>query len=105
MLGPAGGQAVNEIFNIGVGVAVITKDALSVGTVPDPLSDLEQDWYYWHSWEGNLGFADGQHYKEFDNRSARRLREGYRLAWIFQNFTQELVGEVQVNLRTLWTLE
>jgi len=94
-----------EQFNIGVGIAVVTKDALAAGALPDPLSDLEQDWYYWHSWEGLLGFSDGQHQENFDIRTARKLREGYRLAFMMQSFTQELEGEIQVNLRTLWTLE
>ncbi len=97
--------ASNEKFNLGIGVSVLTKDALTIGSVPDPLSDLEHDWYYWHAWEGNLGFADGQHSVDFDIRSSRRLREGFRLGWITQNFTQELVGLLRVRLRTLWILE
>jgi len=97
-------DAIFEDANIGVGVAVVTKDAMSIGTMPDPLSDLEHDWYYWHAWEGIVGL-ENQHEQTFDIRSARKLREGYRLAFISQNFTQELSTTLRVRLRTLWTLE
>jgi len=93
-----------EEYNLGVGVAVVTADALTAGATPDPLSDLSQDWYYYHAWEGNLGF-EAQHYQEFDIRSARRLREGYRLGWVTQSFTMEVAGKLFVRLRSLWTLE
>ena len=92
-----------EPFNFGVGVAVITNDALAAGAVPDPLTDLTHDWYFWYAWEGNLGF-EVQHTKEFDICSSRRLREGYRLVWVVQNLIQELPGQLQCNFRTLWTL-
>ena len=92
-----------EVFNLSVGVGVVTNDALAVGAVPDSIVDLTHDWYWWHSWEGNLGF-EAQHNKEFDIRFARKLREGYRLVMVLENTVQELVGKVEVRLRTLWTL-
>ena len=93
-----------EDGNMGVGVAVVTADALATGQVPDPLSDLSQDWYYWHAWRGLLGF-EAQHYQQFDIKTSRCLREGYRLMWATQHFTQEVATLMQVNLRTLWTLQ
>ena len=96
--------AVSEVFNIGVGVVVVTAEALAAGVVPDPLSDTTQDWYYYHAWQGNLS-QDDQHTQNFDIRSARRLREGYALAWSTQNFTQEVAGKLSVRIRSLWTLE
>ena len=97
-------DALFETSNLGVGVTVITKDALSAGQVPEPLSDLEHDWYYWHAWEGIVGL-ENQHEQMFDIKTSRRIREGFRLAWISQNFTQEVATTLNVRLRSLWTLE
>ena len=92
-----------ETFNYGIGVAVITQDALAAGAVPDPQVDLNQDWYYWDSWEGVL-INEGQHQVNFDIRTARKLREGYRLVMVMQSFIQELAGFIRVDMRNLWTL-
>ena len=94
-----------EEFNIGIGVSIVTADALGEGSgaMPDPLTDLTHDWYYWHGWEGMLGL-EAQHNQVFDIRSSRRLREGFRLVWISQNFSQEVVGKLRVHLRTLWSM-
>jgi len=93
-----------EKYNYGVGVAVMTSDAIVAGATPDPLSDLSQDWYYYDAWEGILGL-ENNHTRYFDIRTARRIREGYRLGWVTQMFTQEVVGQMRVRLRSLWTLE
>ncbi len=92
-----------EESNIAVGVCVVTAEALAAGTVPDPLTDVTQDWYYWDHWEGMVGL-DGQHQVNFDIRSSRRLRERYRLVWISQNAVQELDTEIQVSMRALWQM-
>ncbi len=92
-------------YNLAVGVCIVTIDALAAAAVPDPGADVTQDWYYWDSWEGGLLNAGLSTYTQrFDIRSARRLRDGYRLIWTTDNVTQELAGDVQIRLRTLWAM-
>ena len=93
-----------EQYNYGIGIAVVTKDALTAGVVPDPLTDQEQDWYYWDAWEGILGL-ENNYTKTFDIHTARKIREGYRLALVLENTTQEVVGQMRIRMRSLWTLE
>jgi len=49
-------------YNYASGVAVVTKDALSAGAIPDPIADDEQDWYYWSGWEGRMGITGTTEY-------------------------------------------
>ena len=101
---PAGTFSLTEQYQFGVGVAVVTQDANFAGAVPDPLIDVLQDWYYWHAWNGLLSEATPNYQWSFDIRTARKLREGYRLVWVSQVFAEEIGSELKVNLRTLWTL-
>ena len=98
------GAAIGD-YNVSMGVCVVTIDAFLASAVPDPASDVTQDWYFWNAWEGamiNTGLSNQTGY--FDIRSARRLREGYRLVWVSENVVMELAGTLQVNLRTLWRM-
>ena len=92
-----------EEQNYNIGVSVMTADALFAGATPDPRDDVLQDWYYWRGWEGMVS-DDQNHEASFDIRSSRRLREGFRLAWVTQNSSTEVDAEMRVHLRTLWRM-
>jgi len=92
-------------YNVFIGIAVVTIDALAALAVPDPASDVTQDWYWWSAWEG--GIADlglSSRTMQFDIRTARRLREGYRLVLVSENLTQELASEFHLRARGLWSM-
>ncbi len=92
-------------YNISLGIAVMTIDALTAGATPDPAADVTQDWYWWDSWEGTLADAGLSTYtNHFDIRTARRIREGYRLVLITENLGQELASFVHFRARTLWSM-
>ena len=67
-----------------IGIAVVTMDAMAAGALPDPLGDFQQGWYYWTQRpmlvdaEAGLRTLDF----DFDVRTMRKLRGGYRLALI-----------------------
>ena len=97
--------AVPDLVSLAVGVAVVTQDAVAAGFIamPNPLTDVEQDWYLW--WYGNLGVSDHTVlFLDRDIRSARRLRGGYRLVLITETEVTELSTEISVMARTLWML-
>jgi len=101
--------AANEIVNLGIGIAVVTKDGLLAGEVPDPqaTTDQNQDWYFWTTIDRTLGPAganSGQIKVPIDIKTSRRLRGGYRLAMVFQKQLSELGYEVHVSMRLLWRL-
>ena len=103
-----GAQAI-ETVEFGYGIAVITKDALAAGAVPDPLATLDQnqDWYFWKTYKQTLGPAgtdNGLIVTDINIRSARRLRGGYRLAFIMEKAITELGMHFHVELRMLWKL-
>jgi len=103
-LTPVSGVAAQD-YNVSIGIAVVTADAVAAGVVPDPVGDAQQDWYYWTAWEGELNSAGQSNWtKEFDIRTSRRLREGYRLMFQSENSVQELGATLFVRLRTLWSL-
>jgi len=102
-------QALEE-QEVAIGITVVTKDAIAAFAVPDPLSTLDQnhDWYYWSSRNGTLGPAgsdDGSWVWNFDIRTSRRLRGGYRLVYIVEKDLTELGIEINTSVRNLWFLQ
>ena len=89
-----------ETTNYGFGICVVTKDGLAGGAVPLPLSDFEQDWYWWEAGNQRQN-SESVITLPIDVRTSRRLRGGYRLALIGQNGVNELSTFVDVSLRTL----
>ena len=87
-----------------VGICVVTKDAFTAGAVPDPLTDLEHDWYYWLSKELSFDFIGEVQHFLWDLRSARKLREGYRLVLVIDKGTTEGSIDFVVAMRNLWKL-
>jgi len=105
----AAAQALENV-DMGFGICVITKDALAAGETPDPIGavDQNQDWYWWHTFNHEVGPAgtdEGLIKIPIDIRTSRRLRGGYRLALITQKTTTELGQDVVVSLRLLWALQ
>ena len=99
----ANAATVPDLTSFSLGVTVLTEDARAAGATPDPLSDSDQDWYYW--WAGKPAVSDsGKVVIQVDIRSARRLRGGFRLAMIMQNAVNELPTEVVAMVRTLWMM-
>jgi len=104
--------ATNDHILLGIGILVVTADALAAGTIPLPQSDLRQDWYFWevqayHLENPAAGSSDRMvKVGNIDIHTARRLREGYRLVMVVEkSVTTEVAWNVQVGLRTLWTLQ
>ncbi len=98
-----GGSATQQVFSMGV--CVLSRDAATAGTVPEPLSDLQQAWYYW-AVRNPIGEAGGDRQQswDFDIRTKRRLRSGYDLVLTTENPTNELVIDVSISIRLLWTV-
>ena len=99
-----------EVMEMAVGIAVVTKDGLAAGAVPDPLStvDQNQDWYFWRSFNSNVGIAGsdgGRVVFPIDIHTSRRLRGGYRLALVTEKAITELGIDVNISLRMLWSLD
>ena len=100
-------------FQIGIGVSVITRDAAALGAtaVPNPLgvgTSNRQGWYYWMVNTLGIGTSDEGILKEFDIRSARRIRAGFTLALVFESgaYTGGITT-VTINWqsRNLWSKE
>ena len=92
-------------YNFAAAISVASENALTGSRIPGALNASQQDWYYWTSWEGELSSGGtSNHTVYFDIRTARVLREGYRLVWNSQNAVQELGSNLFVRLRTLWSM-
>ena len=102
-----GSSVDGAVAHVAVGVAVVSLDALTAGAVPDPLSDFNQDWYYWTgrflkhqaSSDANVSAWD------VDIRSRRRLRGGYALMMAVETPVFAVDQEMHVGMRNLWTQE
>jgi len=90
-------------INSAIGVSVITADAFGAAAVPDPLDDVNQDFYYW----AHRTFMDRSGNSQFDwdadIRSMRRLRAGYKLVLIVHSPVNEVASQLDVSVRTLWS--
>ena len=94
----------SESFLTTVGMCVVTSEAIVASVVPDPLFDLEQDWYYWKAVEPRLSPETPSYSWEFDLKTGRRLREGYRLVFIMEHPIFEVTGHLLLSLRTVWSI-
>jgi len=79
--------------------------------VPDPLGDQTQAWYYWRS-QQFINVANTPQTSalmwEFDIRTSRRVRGGFRLAWVSESLGGAGVYSgliLSVSIRTLWRLD
>jgi len=95
---------------LGIGIAVVTLDAFTSGALPDPLGDLNHDWYFWRASAWHLpGVDPGQDAfttMPIDIRSSRRLRGGYRLIVIVEKeVTTEVSWNMVFSLRSVWALQ
>ena len=92
---------------ISIGVAVVSQDALAAGALPDPEGDFNQDWYYWTRRSLRIVATGGpaQVDWDLDIRSMRRLRGGYALVMISETPTNNVVTDLEISLRTLWSQE
>ena len=96
----------NSDVQIFLGVAVVTKDAVEAGVLPDPVTDFSHGWYYWTGRNLNMD-TDSPKQQNFDVdiRTMRRLRGGYRLVIISQTLGQEVATQLHLFMRTLWTTQ
>ncbi len=87
-----------------IGIGVVTLDAFAAGAVPDPLSNFDQDWYYWTHRQFKRTTAAEQALASFDFeiRSKRRLRGGYALVMVVENPVQLDAMNVNIAMRNLW---
>ena len=95
--------------NVGFGVIRVTADAAIDGSVPDPMQDFNQDWYYWWGRFGvsvtsGLVIGVGSNPTvDVDIRSARKLNEGWRLVLVTQTLVTSFVApDIHFRVRTLW---
>ena len=92
---------------LSTGLVVVSQDGFSGGTLPDPESDFNQDWYYWTRRMHKQNIIDNPPITSWDAdiRSKRRLRGGYTLALRVQNPINPDPLEVHVSMRLLWSQE
>ncbi len=82
------GQQVGDKARIAVGLGIISTDAFNGGTVPDPASEAEYPWLYWHDFQLGSSLAVGinnegsSSYRfEVDTKAMRKIRPGESLCW------------------------
>ncbi len=111
MIGSVRLQALDtaDAVSYGVGVYVGIGDAITAN-VPDPLQDLTQDWYWWRAGleipvtsglTGGPGATNPEW--EFDIRTMRRIRAGYKLVIVSQNLVNAQAIVADISLRLLWS--
>ncbi len=96
----------NTLQRIGLGITVMTNDAFAALAVPDPLSDFQQDWYYWTTLQQVFasGNIDGPA-KDHDNRTARLLRGGFKLVLISESLSlNDIDTNLSIMMRNLWKI-
>jgi len=103
-----------SINNVGVagasqfalGISVVNMDVLNSPTnttVPLPISDTDQDWYYWMGREVDLEASNGKQF-DFDIRSSRRLRAGFGLILVLETgVVAPTTLSLEFQARGLWT--
>ena len=105
--GPDGSGTGTIWQRLAAGIFVCTADAFTAGAVPDPVSDFNQDWYYWT--ERTLfrpsTQTDAIDRWSVDIRSARRLRGGYKLVLASESpGANTFDTALWVTMRNLWQI-
>jgi len=95
--------------DVDIGIVVVTADALAAGAVPDPVSDFTTDWYFWKHLDQHLPSNNAESFNqgviEWDIRTARKLRGGYRLALVIDKGASIFVLNFSFGMRGLWTIK
>ena len=88
-----------------IGIAVVTEDAVTAGSVPNPTTDPRQGWYWWAT-KAFTATAENLMWPIYDFvvKSARLLRGGYRLVAIISNPANAAPIRFTVGIRGLWAL-
>ncbi len=102
---------INPVVSAGMntflmGICVVTNDAFAAAAVPDPLTDAQQSWYYWtQRVYSAVNAAEARVSWDFDMRTMRKLRGGYKLIGVLQNPTNQSNQTVSLAFRNLWTVD
>ena len=72
---------------------------------PNPLTDINQGWYLWRALQSVRITAEMNYTWEFDIRTARVVRGGFRLVGVLETGTNP--GPVRLSLsgRMLWQID
>ena len=94
-------------FTMSFGIVVVTADGFLGGSVPDPETDFNQDWYYWtrRSFQFETVGSPAQASWDADIRSMRKLRGGYRLIGIVETPVNPDISITMLSMRLLWSQE
>ncbi len=93
-----------DVSQLAVAMGLVGLDQFSGAGLPDPIGDVQVDWYYWHSVAllELLAQAPEDGLWSWDIRTSRKLRGGFRLALISENAVATQPMEVSVSMRNLW---
>ncbi len=86
-----------------LGIYVGIHEAIIGGALLDPQSDLQQAWYYWTFL--SVLQPSTPTTLEFDIRTSRRLRAGYKLIAVANNPFNAQVSKISLSLRLLWQIQ
>ena len=87
-----------------VGIYVVSHEGFDGGAVSDPEADFFQDWYYWtRRGVARTGNTVGITSWDADIRSMRKLRGGYKLAFIVSHPLNDVATELHTSMRLLWS--
>jgi len=98
---------IDSTIQFALGISVVNTEVLSAPTnttVPLPISDTDQDWYYWRAFGVKLELnANGFNFP-FDIKTARKLRAGFGLILVFETgvVTGGAVLQAEIQARGLW---
>ncbi len=93
MIRPEATLAAGDHCNVGIGIGVVSTDAVAVGgtAVPDPVTEGDYPWLYWRvfgfDFQGTdleSASASNSVRETFDVRSMRKLKPRESLAFIFE---------------------
>jgi len=92
-------------YDVALGLSIVTFAAIEGATdFPGPIADDDQSWYFWDNLTGRLQDDDTSANRDFDIRSARKIRQGFRMALMFQTGSAHSAAtEVNFEARLLWT--
>jgi len=96
------------VQQVGLGITVMTNDAMAGTALPDPLTgDFQQAWFYWTVRQITLQSTSvpREQFWDADIRSARKLRGGFKLVIISESVsTNDIDTSLFINMRNLWQI-